>query len=37
VHLADVFALANEARLFPDPELAAARFRSLLAVAGVVR
>ena len=37
VHLADVFALANEARLFPNPELAAARFRSLLAVAGVVR
>jgi hypothetical protein len=37
VHLGEVFALANEARLFPDPELAAERFRSLLTVAGAVR
>jgi Protein of unknown function (DUF993) len=37
VHLAEVFALANKARLYPDPELAAGRFQSLLAVAGAVR
>jgi hypothetical protein len=37
VHLSEVFALANEARLFPDPERAAARFRGLLDVAGAVR
>jgi hypothetical protein len=37
VHLSEVFALANAARLFPDPEVAAAKLRSLLAVAGAVR
>jgi hypothetical protein len=37
VHLSEVFALANEARLFPDPERAAARFRGLLDVAGALR
>ncbi|GAA1265910.1 dihydrodipicolinate synthase family protein [Pseudonocardia aurantiaca] len=37
VHLSEVFALANEARLFPDPERAAAKFRGLLEVAGAVR
>ncbi|HLU57311.1 MAG TPA: dihydrodipicolinate synthase family protein [Pseudonocardia sp.] len=37
VHLSEVFALANAARLFPDPEAAAARMRSLLSVAGAVR
>jgi hypothetical protein len=37
VHLSEVFALANEARLLPDPEAAAAKLRSLLAVAGAVR
>jgi hypothetical protein len=37
VHLSEVFALANEARLFPDPEAAAERFGRLLAVAGAVR
>jgi Protein of unknown function (DUF993) len=37
VHLSEVFALANEARLFPDPERAAARFRGLLEVAGAAR
>jgi hypothetical protein len=37
VHLSEVFALANEARLFPDPDRAAARFRGLLEVAGAVR
>ncbi|WP_232665397.1 dihydrodipicolinate synthase family protein [Pseudonocardia sp. TRM90224] len=35
VHLGRLFVLANAARLFPDPELAAARMRSLLAVAGL--
>lgn len=33
-HLARVFALANEARLLPDPELAASRLRLLLDAAG---
>ncbi len=33
-HLARVFALANEARLLPDPDLAAARLRLLLDAAG---
>ncbi|MDQ4052472.1 MAG: dihydrodipicolinate synthase family protein [Actinomycetota bacterium] len=33
-HLGRVFALANEARLLPDPDLAAARLRLLLDVAG---
>jgi len=37
VHLSEVFALANEARLFPEPEAAAAKLRSLLSVAGAVR
>ena len=37
VHLSEVFALANEARLLPDPEAAAAKLRSLLSVAGAVR
>ncbi len=37
VHLSEVFALANEARLLPDPEAAAAKLRSLLTVAGAVR
>jgi hypothetical protein len=37
VHLAGVFDLANEARLLPDPDLAAGRFRSLLDVAGLSR
>ncbi|MHA6627922.1 dihydrodipicolinate synthase family protein [Pseudonocardia sichuanensis] len=37
VHLSEVFALANEARLLPDPEAAAAKLRGLLAVAGAVR
>ncbi|MEW9532949.1 dihydrodipicolinate synthase family protein [Microbispora sp. NPDC049125] len=35
VHLAEVFRLADRAGLLPDPELAAARMRSLLATAGV--
>jgi hypothetical protein len=37
VHLSEVFALANEARLLPDPEAAAAKLRGLLHVAGAVR
>ncbi len=37
VHLSEVFALANEARLLPDPEAAAAKLRGLLTVAGAVR
>jgi hypothetical protein len=37
VHLSEVFALANSARLLPDPEAAAAKLRSLLTVAGAVR
>ena len=37
VHLSEVFALANEARLLPDPDEAAAKLRSLLTVAGAVR
>jgi hypothetical protein len=37
VHLSEVFALANAARLFPDPDAAAAKLRSLLAVSGAVR
>lgn len=35
VHLGRLLALANEARLLPDPERAAARYRSLLDIAGV--
>ena len=35
VHLAETFRLADAAGLFPDPELAAARLRSLLVVCGV--
>jgi hypothetical protein len=35
VHLAEVFALANEAQLLPDPELAAHRLRCWLEAAGV--
>ncbi|SEQ43965.1 dihydrodipicolinate synthase family protein [Microlunatus flavus] len=34
-HLAQVFALANDARLLTDPELAAARMRHLLATSGL--
>lgn len=34
-HLAQTFRLADAAGLFPDPELAAARMRALLDVAGV--
>ncbi|GAA3042182.1 dihydrodipicolinate synthase family protein [Pseudonocardia yunnanensis] len=37
VHLAEAFALANAARLVPDPERAAEKFRGLLAVAGATR
>lgn len=36
MHLAETFRLADAAGLFPDPDLAAARLRSLLAVSGVV-
>ena len=35
VHLAEAYRLADEAGLLPDPELAAARVRAFLAVAGV--
>jgi hypothetical protein len=35
VHLADVYRLAGEARLLQDPELAAARMRGVLELAGV--
>jgi hypothetical protein len=35
LHLARVFALADEAGLLPDPDLAAARMRSFLRVAGI--
>jgi hypothetical protein len=35
VHLGEVFRLADEAGLFPDPELAAGRMRALLTVSGV--
>jgi len=34
-HLARLFVLADEVGLFPDPELAAARMRGLLEIAGV--
>ena len=34
-HLAQLFALADEAGLFPDPDLAASRMRALLNVTGV--
>ena len=37
VHLGRLFALANEARLLPDPELAAHRLRLWLEAAGVAR
>jgi hypothetical protein len=37
VHLAQAFALANDAQLFPDPDLAAHRMRLLLEVAGACR
>jgi hypothetical protein len=36
VHLAEAFRLADNAGLFPDPELAADRLSSFLVVAGVV-
>jgi len=36
-HLAQVLRLADAAGLLPDPDLAAARMRALLAVAGVDR
>ncbi len=35
VHLAELFVLANRAGLLRDPQLAAARFRPLLALAGI--
>jgi hypothetical protein len=35
VHLAELFVLANQARLLCDPELAVARLRNVLALAGV--
>jgi hypothetical protein len=35
VHLAEAYRLADEAGLLPDPELAAARVRAFLAVAGI--
>jgi hypothetical protein len=35
LHLAEVFRLADKARLFSDPALAAARMRSLLATHGI--
>jgi hypothetical protein len=35
VHLAAVLRLADAAGLFPDPELAMARMRPLLAAAGI--
>ncbi|MFC3505671.1 dihydrodipicolinate synthase family protein [Micromonospora krabiensis] len=37
VHLADLARLADDARLLPDPDLAAARLRAFLDVAGVRR
>jgi hypothetical protein len=37
VHLSRLFALANEARLLPDPELAAHRLGLVLSLAGVTR
>ncbi|WP_245966513.1 dihydrodipicolinate synthase family protein [Sphaerisporangium album] len=37
VHLAEVFRLADQAGLLPDPDLAEARMRALLTVAGVTR
>jgi hypothetical protein len=37
VHLAETLRLADAAGLLPDPDLAASRMRSLLAVAGVAR
>lgn len=35
IHLAEVFRLADQAGLFPDPELAAGRMRTVMALAGV--
>jgi hypothetical protein len=35
VHLAGVFRLADRAKLFVDPEMAAERMRALLAVHGI--
>jgi hypothetical protein len=37
VHLARAFELANEARLLPDPDLAAHRLGLVLATAGIDR
>jgi len=37
LHLVETFRLADQAQLLPDPELAAARVRSLLSVAGLTR
>jgi hypothetical protein len=37
MHLAEVFRLADQAGLFPDPELAAFRMRCLLGTAGVAQ
>jgi hypothetical protein len=34
-HLSEVFRLADRAKLFRDPELAASRMKSLLAVHGI--
>jgi hypothetical protein len=36
VHLAEAFRLADQAGLFPDPELTAGRLSSYLAVAGAL-
>lgn len=36
LHLSKLFVLADQARLFRDPEQAAERLRRVLAVAGVV-
>jgi hypothetical protein len=35
VHLAELFRLADKARVLKDPELAAARMQGILAVHGV--
>ena len=37
VHLSEVFALANDARLLPDPDAAAASSAACSTVAGAVR
>jgi len=35
LHLAELFALADRAHLYPDPELAGERMRRLLLLAGL--